>query len=92
MIGLNIPPILAMVEQVPTAVFLMEVGKSWAVYMYFTLAAADTPNLALRVRKAKKGVPGGRKAATIQQIPGRNWVTKNNGFLPQISMIRGRRR
>ena len=56
----------------PTAVFLMEVGYSWAVYMYFTLAAADTPNLALRVRKAKKTVPGVRKAAVIQQIPGRN--------------------
>ena len=57
-----------------------------------TFAPAETPNLALRVRNAKKGVPGVRNAATIQQIPGTNWVTKNNGFLPQISIIRGRRR
>ena len=57
----------------------VHVPKNWANTSiseiktpYFTLAPAETPNLALRVRNAKKGVPGVRKAATIQQIPGTN--------------------
>ena len=60
--------------------------------MKVTLKAAETKNLALRTRMAKKGVPDLRKAAAMQQMPGMNWVTKNSGFLPHLSMMRGRMR
>ena len=50
MMGASIPPTLAMVEQVPTAEFLMEVGYSWAVYMKVTLKAAAAPSFAPRAR------------------------------------------
>ena len=74
-----IPPTLAMVEQAPRAEFLMEVGKIWAVYMYFTFEAADAPNLAPRVRMANMTVPGVRNAATMQQMPGMQQMQKHPG-------------
>ena len=74
----------------PIAVFLMVVGKSSAVNMKVTLKAAETKNLALSTRMAKNAVPEVMKAAAMQQMPGMNWVTKNSGFLPHLSMTRGR--
>ena len=44
MMGAKPPPTLATVEQIPIAVFLMEVGYNSAVYMKVTLKAAETQN------------------------------------------------
>ena len=51
-----IAPNLAIVLQIPTAVFLILVGYSCAVYMKVTLNAAEAPIFAPRARIAKPAI------------------------------------
>ena len=74
------PPILAIIEHMPTAVLRIWVGYNSAVYKYTIAKEADAPNFPIRAN-AVLGVPSSINPAGIAAIPDRSNELRSKKYI-----------
>ena len=84
-------PSLAAVLHAPRAVFLIGVGYSSAVNIRHTFHPPVTPILAIKIINVNVH-PVLWKALMIQKMPGMKRAMDIRGFLPQMSISKGKRK